>query len=294
MKTLTEIPYLQTRQVGGTANSALTNYLNVQGSHVAYRAFGATTGLPVLFCQRFRGTMDHWDPAFIDFIAAERPVILFDSQGVGRTSGLAPDTIRGMAEFAASFVECLGLPLVDVLGWSMGGNVAQMLTLGYPHLVRRLVLAGSSPGNVPEWPVAPPKVWEIALKPVNDEADFLYMFFTDTPTGVAAGKAHLARLGRRREPFGPQVKPESVVTQMRALHAWYEGIDAAYNRLAAIQQPTVVANGHHDVMVHAYNSYAMGQRIPNATLVLYPDAGHAFLFQVAQPFGKKVLDLFAI
>jgi pimeloyl-ACP methyl ester carboxylesterase len=284
-----EITVRTKHQLNSLANNSPTHYLCVRGHQVAYRAFGAGKGIPFLFCTRFRGTMDHWDPALIDLIAAERTVLLFDSLGVGRTSGTAPDTIRAMADFAAAFIAALGIPRVDVLGWSMGGSVAQMLTLEYPHLVRRLVLAGASPGNVPQWPQTVPSVWETALKPVHDDADVLYLFFPDTPAGLRAGNAHLARLGQHVEALGPPVKSRSVATQAAALRAWYAGVDVAYNRLDEIQQRTLVANGQHDIMVHAYNSYSMGQRIPCAELVLYPDAGHGFLFQESSAFGKKVL-----
>lgn len=272
------------------ANSAPTLRVAVDGEDVAYRRLGPSAGIPLLMCNRLRGTLDHWDPLFLDTLAARRPVILFDSRGVGRSYGTAPDEIGAMARFLKHFVDALDLDVVDVFGWSMGGAVAQSFALQFPGSVRRLVLAGTGPGGVPDAPQAPARVWEVAGRPVNDDEDFLYLFFADTLTSRAAGRAHLSRLTGRSEPFGPQVKPESVRAQMMALGKWGKGVDSAYARLPELRHPILVANGVHDVMVHAYNSYAMAQRLPNAELVLYPDAGHGFHSQYPERFGRHVHD----
>jgi pimeloyl-ACP methyl ester carboxylesterase len=270
------------------ANTAPTKHIRVDGVDVAYRRLGPTQGLPLLLLQRFRGTLDHWDPVFLNGLAMMRPVILFDSLGVGRTAGATPTDVAGMADFAAAFLDALDVPQVDALGWSMGGAVAQALAIRHPTRVRRLVVAGSGPGGVPDAPQAPAKVWEVAGKAVNDDDDFLYLFFPDTPSAQAAGKRHLARLGRRVEPFGPQVNALSATAQLQALGKWAKGLDSAYARLPELTHPTLVANGAHDIMVHAYNAYVMSQRMPNAELALYPDAGHGFLFQHAERFARRV------
>jgi pimeloyl-ACP methyl ester carboxylesterase len=269
------------------SDRAPTQTIAVGNVAVAFRRLGPADGMPLLLLQRFRATMDHWDPEFIDGLL-DRPVIMFDSVGVGRTEGIAAPDIAAMADFAAAFAGAMDLQTVDVLGWSMGGAVAQSLSLRHPALVRRIVVAGSGPGGVPDAPSAPAKVWEVAGKPVNDAGDFLYLFFADTTTSIAAGQRHLARLGRRHEPFGPQVKPESVMAQFQALTKWTRGIDSAYVHLQALAHPTLVANGVHDIMVDAYQSYVMSRRMPNAELILYPDAGHGFLFQYATTFAQRV------
>lgn len=262
--------------------------VDVDGIRIAYRRFGTADGVPLLFLNRFRGTMDHWDPALLEVIAQERPVIVFDSAGVGASAGeVAPD-IAGAARIAASFVDALQLGQVDLLGWSMGGTVVQQLALDRPDLVRRIVLAATGPGGVAEAPRAPEKVWQVAAKPLNDDEDFLYLFFADTPTSRAAGLASLRRLDRRLARSRSAVKPESWKVQAGAIAAWGAGQGAAYPRLAGIRVPALVANGSADVMVHAYNSYAMSQRLPKAQLLLYPDAGHGFLFQYPEHFGRQV------
>lgn len=264
--------------------------VEARGVRYAYRRFGTAAGVPLVFFQRFRGTMDHWDPALIEVIARERPLIVFDNAGVGASTGeVAPD-IAAAARTAAVFIEALDLQRIDAIGWSMGGAVVQQLALDRPELVRRLVLAATGPGGVPEAPRAPDKVWQVAAKPVNDDEDFLYLFFTESRASREAGLASLRRLDRRLASSRAAVRPESWKNQAGAIAAWGMGHNSAYARLADIGAPVLVANGAHDVMVHAYNSYAMAMRLPQAQLVLYPDAGHGFLFQVPEAFGRQVVE----
>jgi len=267
-----------------------TQTLEAGGVRYAFRRFGGGGGdaVPLVFFQRFRGTMDHWDPALLQVVASERPVIVFDSAGVGLSGGeVAPD-IAGAARAAATFIDALGLSKVDALGWSMGGAVVQRLALDRPALLRRLVLAGTGPGGVAEAPRAPEKVWQVAARPVNDDEDFLYLFFTASHASREAGRASLRRLDRRLAASNATVRPESWRNQAAAIAAWGTGQGSSYQRLGEITAPALVANGVHDVMVHAYNSYAMVQKMPDARLLLYPDAGHGFLFQVPEHFGRQV------
>lgn len=271
--------------------SSTVRTLAVDGTRFAYRVLGGRNhgGTPplVLF-QRFRGTMDDWDPALLDRLAADRPVIIFDNAGVGRSSGESPSTVGGMAERAAAFIEGLGLGQVDILGWSMGDAIAQRLALDRPAMLRKLVLAGTGPGGVPDAPALPARVLEIMRKPVNDDEDFTYLFFNDSPRSRGAAATHLQRLRAAARPPGPPVAPDAVRAQLAAVVAWAAGKDSAYARLGELGHPTLVANGAHDIMTPAYSSYVMSQRIPAAELVLYPDAGHGFLFQHAARFSRHV------
>ena len=137
---------------------AQTQFVEVAGTRVAYREFGRITGTPLVLFHRFRGTMDHWDPALLDVLARERPVIIFDNLGVGASEGECGASIAAMAQAAGDFVDAVGLSQIDLLGWSMGGAVCQQLYLDRPGLVRRMVLAGTGPGGVAEAPKAPEKV----------------------------------------------------------------------------------------------------------------------------------------
>ncbi len=125
--------------------TAPTQFVEANGIRFAYRHFGKPDGVPLVFNQHFTGTMDHWDPAVTDGLAKAREVILFNNAGVSSSSGEVPTSCEQMATNAVSFIEALGLPKVDVLGFSIGGFVAQEITRQAPDLVRRLVLVGTGP-----------------------------------------------------------------------------------------------------------------------------------------------------
>jgi pimeloyl-ACP methyl ester carboxylesterase len=268
------------------SDGVATEYVDGPNARYAYRRFGTSGGVPLIFCTRFRGTIDHWDPALLDLLASERELIVFDNVGTAASSGATPTSFQGLAEGAVQFIEALGLSEVDLLGWSMGGYVAQIAALDHPELVRRIVLAATGPGGVPDQPVQPDKVGQVASKPVLEDEDYLSLFFPETSAGRTAGLASLRRLDRRLGRSHVEVALEQVMAQTAAIRA-YEGV---WDRLPELELPVLVANGAHDVMIHAYASYAMSQRLPNGKVVLYSDAGHAFLFQHHEDFAREILE----
>lgn len=204
-----------------------------------------------MLLMRFRGTIDHWDPALLDILAAERDLILFHNRGTAASTGSVPTTVEGLAEGAIEFIEALGLHQVDLLGWSMGGYVAQGVALARPDLVRRLIVAGSGPGGLPEQPNAPDKVMQVASHPVNSDEDFLYLFYPETGVGRRAGLESLRRLDHRllKASHAP-VAPDTIQAQGAAI-ASFKGW---WDRVPELDLPVLVANGAHDVMIHAYAS----------------------------------------
>ncbi|MGV9859052.1 alpha/beta fold hydrolase [Gordonia sp. NPDC003425] len=167
-----------TRQI--LAADAHTEYIDGRKARFAYRRLGVRRGIPLVLALRFRGTMDHWDPDFLDRLGASRDVVIFDNIGHAKTNGDAPTTMHALAGGLIDFVEALNLRQIDLLGWSLGGIVVQEATLQRPDLVRRLVVAGSSPGGgVPGMPQADPRIWQVATKPVNEDDDFLFLFFPE-------------------------------------------------------------------------------------------------------------------
>lgn len=268
------------------ADRVETHYIDGPTARFAYRRFGPLLTPPLVLAMRLRGTIDHWDPAFLDLLATERNVIIFDNCGVGASTGTPADTIAGLADGLIEFVEALRLPYVDFLGWSMGGYVVECATLKRPDLVRRIVVAGSGPGKVPNLPPAPEKVWQVAGKPVNDDEDFLYLFYPDTPVAREAGLASLRRLDTRLAVSHAEVAPAAAKAQITAIQTFGIGV---WDQLDQLTLPVLVGNGAHDVMISSYATYAMSQRLPNAKIVLYSDAGHGFLFQHYQSFGDEVL-----
>lgn len=272
--------------------SAPTRHIEVDGQAIAYRVIGPSRGVPLLLLNRFRGTMDHWDPLLIDRIARHRTVLMFDQPGFARSAGVAPASLPAFAASAARVVQALGFGHVDVLGFSMGGTVALQLALDRPELLRRLIVAGSGPGFVPDMPPgvepAGPRIWQVATKPVNDDDDFMFLFFEESETSRAAGRAYLDRLKQRQDAFAAQVDASAWQAQLRSAQAVGAPDTTLLPRLSEIRMPVLVANGRHDVMVPTYASYAMAQAMPDARLVIYPDSGHGFLFQHAEAFARDV------
>jgi pimeloyl-ACP methyl ester carboxylesterase len=252
---------------------------------LAVRVDGDPHRAPLLLCQRFRGTMDDWDPEFVARLATARHVIRFDNLGIGESSGETPNTVREMADVVPLLLDALGIGAVDLLGWSLGGYVGQTVALTWPERVRHLVIAGSGPGG-PDGPPPHSRVAEIAAKPAATREDVQFLFFTETEAGTAAARRHFdrIRLGER-----PPVAAESGRRQREAIASWWKGDGAARPHLGKLSMPVLVGNGIADVMVPAEHSFAIAQKAPRAKLVLYPDAGHAFLFQYAEDFCAEVL-----
>lgn len=267
--------------------TAPTRFVESDGIKFAYRRFGQESGIPLLFFQHFRGGMDHWDPAVTDGFAQDRPVVLFDNAGVAGTTGDTPNTIEAMAEDAAAFVGALGLSQVDVLGFSIGGYVAQTLALRHRTLVRRLILAATGPrgGDPSQDPHA--AEYAASTDPITGESSldaFLYLFFRPTATSQAAGRAFWERRHERKTDVDPPSTAQTMAAQRAASTEWRQIRGERFSELKDISQPTLVVNGNHDVMIPTLNSYTLSQHIPRAQLIIYPDSGHGVLFQFPDLF----------
>lgn len=271
-----------------THETVTTKFAEADGVRYAYRRLGGPSGTPLVFCHRFRGTMDDWDPATINGFARERDVILFDNAGVGLSTGVVPNNARGMADHLIALLGALGVSEVDLLGFSMGGYVAQFAVLKSPHLFRRIILAGTGPGGGERYVPGGPDIRPIASRPILGLEEQLFLFFTSSERSRSAGEAYWKRLKSRVGEIEPPVSQEGIKAQLQALVAWGEG-DSAYNRLPEVKQPVLVANGSNDVMVPTINSFTMAQLLPNAQLIVYPDSGHGFLFQYPDLFVDHAL-----
>lgn len=261
--------------------TAPTQFIDANGVRFAYRRYGAENGTPLVFLQHFRGGMDNWDPLVTDGLATGRPVILVNYAGVASSGGEPATTVDGMADGIASFMKALGLPLADVLGFSIGGFVAQSLALRYPELVRRLVLVGTGPRTSETNPE--PRVMQVAANPVPTENDFLYLFFAPSQTSQAAGRAFWKRRQERKD-ADPPSSVQAMKAQAAAITEWIQPQGERYAYLKEISQPTLVVNGHNDIMVPSINAFTLQQYIPNAQLILYPDSGHGSQFQYPELF----------
>jgi pimeloyl-ACP methyl ester carboxylesterase len=271
--------------------AAPTSTVSVDGVDFAYRELGPTTGIPVVFLTHLAAVLDNWDPRVVDGIAAQHHVITFDNRGVGASGGSTPRTIEAMAHDAVAFMRALGLEQVDLLGFSMGGMIAQLIAADEPQLVRKLIVAGTGPAGGD----GITNVTRIAhldtlrgLLTLQDPKQFL--FFTRTPDGRRAGKAFLARLKERTENRDKAISLRSYGAQLKAIHRWGKQQPAD---LSVIRQPVLVANGENDRMVPTRNSLDLAQRLPDADLVIYPDAGHGGIFQFHEQFVAKALEFLA-
>lgn len=255
---------------------------------VGYREGGSGSGPPLVLIMGFAGTMYEWDPALLERLADERRVIVFDNRGVATTSGpTAGLTIQTMADDTAGLIEALGLGQVDVLGWSMGGYVAQELTLRYPQLVNRLVLSATDPGS-PR--AVQPSAAVIALLESAQRGDLIEAIFPQTRPGKAAARAYLARVGAQPglEESWFEISPAMVRAQLEAELAWNRPGAGSYASLGQIAQPTLVIDGTLDRVEPPANSRLLAQRIPSSLLRLYAAGGHAFMYQYPALVAKNV------
>jgi pimeloyl-ACP methyl ester carboxylesterase len=269
--------------------TAPTRFLDAGKERYAYRRFGAGFCLPLLCLQHFTGTMDNWDPAVTDPLATEREVILFESAGIGRSSGSVPNTIAGMASHALAFLDGLGIGTCDVLGFSLGGMVAQQMALERPSIFRRMMLVGTAPrGGEDIMHLEKPSL----AKPLGDPSLQGYavlqkIFFAPTKSSQAAGAAFMERLMQRGEDREPISGPAVAQAQMAAFREWEHGSGEPFSDLRKIHYPTLVVNGIYDEMIPVSNSYWLSAHLPNAVLLTYPDSGHGSLFQFHESFTRQ-------
>jgi len=277
------------------ATTAPTQFLDVGGTSFAYRRFGTPGSTPLVFTQHFMGNLDNFDPAISDALAPGREVVLFDNAGVGRSTGAAPDTIAAMAADAARFVDGLGLRSIDLLGHSMGGEIAQVLSLNRPDLVRRLVLVGTGPKGGDGMAQQDPKVAPLFTKwDELGEDMWLPIMFSSSKESLVAGRAFIDRITARTEDRDIRVSDETIATYLAAVHDWGAPAQGSFDYLSNIAQPTLVVNGNHDIVIPTINSYHLYQHLPNAELWLLPDANHGSHFQYVDRFVRRVIDFLDI
>jgi pimeloyl-ACP methyl ester carboxylesterase len=270
-----------------TLENAATKSVDVNGTKFVYREIGRKGGVPVVLLHHLTAVLDDWDPRVVDGLAVAHHVVAFDNRGVGGSGGSTPKTVEEMARDAVAFIGALGFSKVDLLGFSLGGFVSQVIAQQQPGLVRKIILAGTGPAGG-EGIVNVDAVLQDAFGRAGaaNKHPKQFLFFTQTDSGQAAAGDFLRRLKERTRDLDAPVSNETVQAQIAAIRTWGQG-DATV--LAAVQHPVLVANGDDDVMVPSFNSFELARRLPNAQLSIFPDAGHGGIFQHHAAFVQQAL-----
>lgn len=262
--------------------------IDVGGTFFTYRELGTSSGIPVVFCHHLTAVLDDWDPRIMDGIAEHHRVIAFDNRGIGGSGSKVPGTVEEMGADAIAFIRAMGLEQVDLFGFSLGGGVAQMIALQQPQLVRRMILAGTGPrggGGIDKMAIIVGKAYLQAALTRSDPRNFL--FFPRNPEGKRAATAYLARLKERTSQRDKPISMQARIAQLKAIrHAG----QCPPDDLSVITQPVLVANGDNDLMVASSHSADMARRIPNAKLIIYPNSGHAGVFQYHEDFLAAAIE----
>jgi len=247
---------------------------------VAYRELGS--GPALLLITGADASMDGWPASFVDALAAHHEVVVFDNAGVGRTTSVSAPaslSVTAMASQTSALISALRLGRPAVLGWSMGGMIAQALAVSHPAQVSRLILAASAAGTGKAVPL-PPSAAVFRLNPEQIEASLF------PKNQAAAARAYLNAIQQYPGSYG--VSAATFHSQYLAAERWLAGQDAPGHLVADIRMPTLVADGTADQYTGPVNARLLASTVPGAKLLLYDDAGHGFLFQDAARFTRAV------
>ncbi|NUL18509.1 alpha/beta hydrolase [Agrobacterium tumefaciens] len=257
----------------------------------AYRELGPRGGVPLVLLNHWGAVLDNFDPRIVDGLAVSHHIIALDYQGIGLSSGTAPVTIDEMARDVIAVISELGFATVDLMGFSLGGFVAQDIVLKAPDLVRKLILTGTGPAGGTGIARVGAVSWPLIIKGMLTLQDpKTYLFFTSSTNGRRAAKDFLARLKERQIDRDEEPTPRAFLRQLSAIKTWGRQTPQDLGR---IHIPVLVANGDDDIMVPTSNSRDMARRIPNAKLVIYEDASHGGIFQYHAQFVPKALAFLA-
>jgi len=273
--------------MSATFENATTKSVDVDGTKFVFREIGRPGGVPVLLLHHLTAVLDDWDPKVVDGLATKHHVIAFDNRGVGGSGGSTPKTVEEMARDGVAFIRALGFSKVDLLGFSLGGFIAQIIAQQQPGLVRKIILAGTGPAGGDGIANVGAVLQDAFGKAgATNKHPKHYLFFTQTSNGQAAADDFLRRLKERAKDLDAPVSNETVQAQVAAIQAWVHG-DAT--TLGTVQHPVLVVNGDDDVMVPSFNSFELARRLPNAQLSIFPDAGHGGIFQYHAAFVHQAL-----
>lgn len=260
-----------------------TREVQIDGTTFAYRRWGRPGTVPVLLIPHFRAGMDHWDPLVTDSLALEREVILFNGRGIASSGGAPRDTIEEMADDIAAFLDAIGVPEVDAVGFSIGGMQVQELARRHPSRVRKTILLGTGSKTFARG--TDPRVGELMAQPVIGADDYVFLFFGRSESARRAGLEFWERRHSRADQDPPS-SAEVTAKQRPAVGAWRDSADAddPFGYLREIAQPTLVVHGMDDAQIEPISAFELATHLPDAQLILYPDAGHGPHLQFPERF----------
>jgi pimeloyl-ACP methyl ester carboxylesterase len=258
-----------------------TQFIDVGDIRFAYRRFGRRRGFPLLLLNYFAANMDDWDPKVTNGLAAEHDIVLFDNAGVASSTGETPSNVSAMTKDFVKFCRALDLRKFNVMGFSLGGMIAQQLAFEYPDMVRRTILLGTGPRGGEGMTFT-----ELSLDQLADPVTLLMTsFFTPSEASTAAGRAYVERLKLRATDRDAPVSMKSAGAQLKAIREW-GAIPSSdrFSMLGKIRQRTMIVHGSKDIVVNPINAFLLAQHLPDALLVMYPDSSHGAASQHADVF----------
>nr|WP_315030081.1 alpha/beta hydrolase [uncultured Chryseobacterium sp.] len=273
---------------GDSHQNAKTRYVEVKGTSFAYRILGKDQGIPVILLPGLGGSMDDWDPAVTDGLAQKYKVILFDNRGVAASKGITPNTIQGMADDAIDFIKAMNLNRVNIMGFSMGGFVAQRIVLTEPGLINKIILTGTGPKGAVGLSNLPNIIAGTAG--LSPEESFLKFGFTESAQSIAAGKSAYERVQLRKTDRDPILSDATSASQFTAVLNWAQPDTNAYEEVKKIKSPVLIVHGENDLPVSVQNAKNMAQNLDHSELVIFPDSGHASFYQNHSAFITKALE----
>lgn len=271
--------------------NAKTSFINVKGTDFAYRSWGKDGGIPLVLLPGTGGSMDDWDPAVTDGLAKEYKLIIFDNRGVASSKGATPNTIQAMANDAIDFIRAMNLGKVNIMGFSMGGFVAQRIVLTDPELINKIILADSGPKGAIGLSNLPNIIAGSAG--LSPEDSYLKFGFTDSQSSIASGKSSYARVHQRIIDRDPVLSDASSSAQFTAVLTWAQPDPGALDEIKAIKKPVLIVHGDRDLPISIQNAYNMKQNLENAMLLEFSDSGHAAFYQNYETFLTKAIAFLA-
>ena len=257
--------------------------VEVDGAEIAYRRVGK--GRPLLVLNGFAATDSDWEPSFIDRLASSNELILLNNRGIGGSTdnGQSFD-IAKLAADAARVIQVLDIERASVMGWSMGGFIAQAFAVTYTDRVDKLVLLSTDPGGN-EADLASPDVWSKLLDtsgtPDEQARRLLFLLF---PTDVA--ESFYRKFGGIVAAARAQLSGGLLNRQATAMAAWHRyGIG---RQLQKIRVPVLIATGTEDIVIPASNALRLANTIPGAWLAQFPHGGHAFIAQYPRALADLI------